>query len=613
MKTQNQFKLILAFLYVISFPFHSFSQGIEITSGGGISITGAATIVVENGNFVNNGTYTKGSEVFTMSGNSEKTMSGISSTSMHNLSITNSGGVITKLGQLTANALSISSGSKFTIDTVKAVTVTTNISNSAGVDGILIKSSSDRANGSLIFNNAAESSVPATVEMYCKASRATNYKWQFFGIPVQSLSASPTFDGGYVRKYNEAGIGTGFTSDKHWIQLVAGNTLTPFTGYEATQTAAKTFYFQGNLVNSDYSSGQLAFTTTFGEPPVTDSRLYSGQHLIGNPYTAAIDIKQLVFGDGTEKSVYLYNTGSFAEWSSSFGISTPGNNPGQHTVATQETAGQGGIPGQIPSMQAFLVKAMSNTSTATISIPYSSVVVKNTDLQRAPTLNKSVSPEKIYTRIEVQGSRYGDRMWIFSDPTCTRNFDNGWDGYKFLGSLSVPQIFSIESDGYYQINGVDNIDNSIIGFQKGEDSNYKLVFSHENDESNYSKLYLIDLQEGTTTDITQSGTEYPFISTSSDPVNRFKIVTSLGVATRNNKSIANNNLTISNFNQTFTVKNSTNLSGNLFIYDMSGRLVQKHELTSYGETKFETNLPVGLYNVQATTKNEIEKITVLLR
>jgi hypothetical protein len=46
---------------------------------------------------------------------------------------------------------------------------------------------------------------------------------------------------------------------------------------------------------------------------------------------------------------------------------------------------------------------------------------------------------------------------------------------------------------------------------------------------------------------------------------------------------------------------------------MSGRLVQKYELTSNGEIKFETNLPVGLYNVQATTKNEIEKITVLLR
>jgi hypothetical protein len=606
MKTQNQFKLILAFLYVVSFPFHSFSQGIEITSGGGISITGAATIVVENGNLVNNGTYTKGSEVFTMSGNSEKTISGSSSTSMHNLSITNSGGVITKLGQLTANALSISSGSKFTIDTVKAVTVTTNITNSAGVDGILIKSSSNRANGSLIFHNAAESPVPATVEMYCKASRATNYKWQFFGIPVQTLSASPTFDGGYVRKYNEAGIGTGYTSDKHWIQLVAGNTLTPFTGYEATQTAAKTFYFQGDLVNSTYNSGQLAYTT--GNPLI-----YTGQHLIGNPYTAAIDIKQLVFGNRTEASVYLYNTGSLAEWTSNSGISTPGNSPGQYTVATYNTAGVDGIPGQIPSMQAFLIKAMKDTVTATISIPYSSVVVKNADLQRAPTMNKSASPEKIYTKIEVQGSRYGDRLWIFSDPTCTRNFDNGWDGYKFLGSLSVPQIFSIESDGYYQINGVDNIDNSIIGFQKGEDSNYKLVFSHENDESNYSKLYLIDLQEGTTTDITQSGTEYPFISTSSDPVNRFKIVTSLGVTTGNNKSIDNNKLTISNLNQTFTVKNSTNLSGNLFIYDMSGRLVQKYELTSNGEIKFETNLPVGLYNVQATTKNEIEKITVLLR
>jgi hypothetical protein len=32
----------------------------------------------------------------------------------------------------------------------------------------------------------------------------STYKWQFFGIPVRTMTtASPTFDGAYVRELNE--------------------------------------------------------------------------------------------------------------------------------------------------------------------------------------------------------------------------------------------------------------------------------------------------------------------------------------------------------------------------------------------------------------------------
>ena len=55
------------------------------------------------------------------------------------------------------------------------------------------------------------------------------------------------------------------------------------------------------------------------------------------------------------------------------------------------------------------------------------------------------------TRIDVQGTRFSDQMWLFSVASCTYGFDNGWDGFKMFGTTLAPQIFAWEPDGYYQV------------------------------------------------------------------------------------------------------------------------------------------------------------------
>jgi hypothetical protein len=584
----------------------------DINIGSGTTFNTANFNHVLSKNLVNNGTISATSSgTFTFNGTDSQIISGIGTTNFYNLSIDNSnpGGVLLT-NSVSANSLNILSQRLLTIDTLACMNVAGSITNSAGVSGLVLKSSANAANGSLIFHNSQEAGqeVPATIEMYSKASRpTTTYKWQFFGIPLRTTSVSPTFDGAFVRKFNEAGTGSGFTADKHWIQLQAGATLTSFTGYEVTQVTPKTYYFQGNLENSDFATQRLNYTS---------GAQYPGQHLIGNPYTAAIDIREIVFGSQTEASVYLYNCGSKADWLNYSSAASPTEtNPGQYTVATTQTAGTDIIPRQVPSMQAFLVKAMSNSADATIRIPYSSVSMKNTDKQRSPNVNKISASEKIYTRIDVVGSRYADHLWIFSDPTCTRNFDNGWDGRKLFGSALTPQLFSMEADGDYQINGVDNINNSELGFIKGEDTNYTLKFTHENSVSNYSRLYLIDFQDGSTTDITQSGTEYSFLAGSdSDPVKRFKIVTSLGVATENENLISDNvQMKIYSLQHSIHVQNSSNEIGNLYLYDPTGRFIEKIAFSANGLTTMPMSMPEGLYIAKAVTKTYQMVTNLLLR
>jgi len=519
-------------------------------------------------------------------------------TSASNVIIANTSNKPVISSSATCNALTINSGSTLTIQAGSSLTVSGSITNNGGASGLVIQANATTANGTLIFNNAVGSPVQATVEMYSKASwnlaaaAGSKYNWQFFGVPVQSTIASPTLDGSVVRRADESGT----SNAARWIQLAASTTLTSFTGYEIVQANPMKYTFTGQLEN-----GNLSRTLTY-----TSGATYPGQHVIANPYTAAININQLIFGSQTEASVYLYNTGSLNNWSTYTG-STVGANPGQYTASTLATAGNGGIPGQIPSMQAFVIKAMSNSASATLNIPYASVTTANIDKQRAPQADT-----KTYSIIDVKGSRFADRMWIFTDPSCTRTFDNGWDGRKMLGSPLTPQLCAMESDGEYQIDAVADINNTELGFMPGEDTDYTLAFKHNNIGGTYSGLYLIDLLTNQTVDITASGSEYAFSAEPSATLQkRFKIIT---VSAVNTEAINPNTemIKVFSFNKTIVAHNSSSQKGNLMVYDVAGRFIQSIPYSAKNITSTATTLRPGTYIVKAMANNKTITVSNIL-
>ncbi len=269
------------------------------------------------------------------------------------------------------------------------------LTNNAGTSGLIVKSSSTQPNGTLIYPNSESNPVSGTVEMYSKAywnlqnEVNSRYSWQFFGIPVKTLSYSSSFKNCYVREWDE----TVSVYENLWVRrndgssltLGTGSTLTSLKGYELVQQSPKTYTFAGQLENREFTRSL----------PYTFDAVYPGQHIFANPYTAAIDIKKLEFGNNTEAAVYFYNSGTYNDWLMSGGEISPGNGPGQYTVSTPETIGELEVPDQIPSMQAFLVKAMG--ATGSITIPYSSVV-SNSSQQRVKS--SQVTSDKVVTRID---------------------------------------------------------------------------------------------------------------------------------------------------------------------------------------------------------------------
>ncbi len=524
----------------------------------------------------------------------------------HNLIINNTAGVTLNTDFAVDNVLTINPGKKMTIPTEKYMYVDKTFTNNAGISGLLIKASVDGsvANGSLVFNNVRNNPVSATVEMYDKASGpagntlASKFKWQYFGIPFRSLTHGGIFNrgdgnGSYVRRWNH--------SDSKWYLQKGDSILTSFTGYEIAQPNPKVITFTGVLENGN-------FTKTLDYNGVGTNK---GQYLFANPYTAAIDITKLEFTDGVEKSVYLFNTGSTADWTANGGVLTPGNNPGQYVVAPKQTAGTGGIPSQIPSMQGFLVndiEDLDRDSVHIFSIPYSAVVTKNTAPLRTRSNDNVAKSDKVYSIIDVKGSRFGDRMWLFTDSTCNHDFNNGWDGRKVFGTVLTPQLYAVESDGDYQINAVNDINNTDLAFQAGEDTKYKLTFSHTNTETHYAAIYLVDMLENVTTDITLSGSEYAFEAASTEkPVKRFKIITVSATATSTSLT------KVFSADKTIFVQNFSHVIGDLYLYDIAGRFIQKSPFGGSGLTAIPVNLPVGPYVVKAVTKLDVTTSSLIIK
>jgi len=525
--------------------------------------------------------------------------------SVYNLTINNSSGVTSNSTFVgIKHNLTSQPSSRFTIPAAKEVVVDGTVYNNAGVSGLLIKASSTAPNGTFIFRNQSNPDVNATVEFYTKSSwdltqaAGSKYRWQFFGVPVKSVTATPLFTGAYVRKYLESGTDI----YNHWSMLSNNSPVDATTGYEICQQFATTYSIQGTLVNNDISK-------TLG---YTAGALYQGQNLYANPYTAGIDVSKINFGTNTEATVYIYNTGTFNEWLSNNGETVRDSlttTPGQYTAIPKNLAGIGGIQKEIPSMQGFLVKGSS--ATATISIPYNAVVTQNIKPLRISPYHTAPTSTNYYTIVNVYGKQFSDKMWLFVNASCTNGFDNGWDGYKFQGTSRAPQIFAMEGDDYLQINAKDSLNNSYIGFLAGEDTQYTMSFEHGNMNQLYDKIYLTDLDENKTVDISESGSEYSFTAYNTNyEEKRFLITTSL--KTNNGTDVSTGLVNIHCNNDQIKLTNNSTDKAMAYLYDMSGKCIDRKQLYPEENVVFNNNIPRNIYLVKVVFNNNKNVFTKLL-
>ena len=160
---------------------------------------------------------------------------------------------------------------------------------------------------------------------------------------------------------------------------------------------------------------------------------------------------------------------------------------------------------------------------------------------------------------------------------------------------------------------MNDINNTELGFIAGVDSVYTLKLSLSNMDALYPEIYLVDLKNDSIIRITTEETEYVFESKSTDTVvKRFKIRTSLFTSLPTVNSTINTSKIFS-ADKKIIVNNVNGESGNLLLYNSSGKNIQNIQIEANTSKTIETKLTTGVYIAKLKTKTEELTERIIIR
>ena len=380
-------------------------------------------------------------------------------------------------------------------------------------EDLLIKADATH-NGAFVYGNK-ESDVRATVEYYSKAYGANTNSpvWQYMGIPFQANQTA-------INMYYRAWMcrWTSSTTDGLgglWQWVENNDVLIPFEGYCITQESAKKYTFAGKL--------NAPVTTVIG----LDNCDADGFAFAANSWTAPIKIQEMEDDDfvNAEKSIYIYHTGSYAEWGTN---GTPVNAhdgsvatlPGQYAVIPIHSSPYlAGADSVIPSMQGFFVK--TTDAEAELKLVYNRTVYDATYFKTSTQPMRS--PRKAQTdpdvmRLMVVGEASGgDQVHVLSRGDFSDDYADGWDGRKLDGDEVAPKLAVVKQAGEMAVAAINDFEGRYLSFRAGEDIHYTFSFDYAGEE-----LYLYDIETEQAT-LIRTGNTYSFNAANKMPVNRFLI------------------------------------------------------------------------------------------
>ena len=534
----------------------------------------------------------------------------------------------------------------------------------ADADKIVVKADDTNPNGSLILaGQPCDKPVYATVEMYSKAGReatamtwtdnipssptkdslfSVHYRWQYIGIPVEGEYAN-AFYGSYLRKYDET-----YNDPNHyygkWRKLGANETwqpLVPFAGYEVTSRTPKVYVFKGRLLHcpqeltlTRQAAEVSAVPSSFTDP--RERRWELGHNVFGNSYTSALMIGQgKLFVDlegryplgqePIESTVYVYNTGSIADWA---GGTTIGSGAGQY-VAVPVFSATALSEQYISSMQGFMLKFKEDTLRINgVGSPVKFRIGLNKEEaylsniypfggnqrpQRAPQADPS---DKIhgYLKVGLTSRRSVSSVHLIEAEGTTDEFDNGWDGMQLnTGRSSSATLFVPSEYGDLQVSTSDNIVGDRFGIVNNGDTTYRLtVIRHRLD--NHGELYLYDVATNRYTLLDADTTVYDFTSEGSGNVDKRFVITDRRNADDPNTAVdeAAEDMSLYGYvdgRHTLVVNNHTAEAGTLTLLDVSGKVVYTSPF-GVGFSRHDlSHLPAGVYiaRLEASTRRATVK------
>lgn len=449
--TMSKIKLLGMALPVllVLVPLVAHAQGIEIATGGNVTVTDAATIDISNGGLVNNGIYTKGTETVTISGTTAGSISGTSTTSLNNL-------IINPGAKLNLNASTTLNVANFTIK-------------------------SDVNGTGTFIDNGTSSFTNTNVEQYMIGSGGAtpNGRGYYISSPVASaLSSVLTASGGNgLYSHIESASGQGYseiTSD-----AVA---LNPMQGYVVRLGSSVAYTFTGGALNKGtYSISGMTKTAEAGTR--------SGFHLIGNPYPSFLNWNTAIDAgtkDGLTTNIsptiyYRTVNGSNVHVFDTY-------NATNHTGTN--TNGLGLVTRYIAPLQAVWVRVDGvDGSTGTLAFNnsmrehVSGATLRNIEVADLQSVRLRVS----------NGSNEDEAILLYSEKALDEL--DAWDSPKMSNNnTSIPEIYTYAGNEKVVINGLTEkaLEKALVlGFKTGKAGTFSIKLS-ENKLADGSCIVLKD-------------------------------------------------------------------------------------------------------------------------
>ncbi|MHC1774642.1 MAG: T9SS type A sorting domain-containing protein [Lentimicrobium sp.] len=409
--------------------------------------------------------------------------------------------------------------------------------------------------GSLIGQHYLCVLNPAVVER-----TILNSNFHLISSPVDAITFGEVFlpiywDEVWARKYDEP--------SGDWMNQNILDNLHVGLGYSVQMTTApQTATFTGMLNGSDITR------TLSNMNPGTDLNRI-GWNLLGNPFPSAIDWDVFSTGDyDGQVAVWDEVYGNYRKWNG-----TTGDLPG----------------GIIPAQQGFFVK--TSIDGAALTIPLGAQLHNPMNLYKDAVANA--------LELRANGNNYGDATFVHFNSNATADFDSQYDAFKLEGLATAPQLYNMAAGYKLSINELPFEGNEVVnlGFKCGVAGTYSLNASGLESFSSSTPILLEDLKLNVIQDL-RLNPVYSFNYATNDSEARFKLhfKAATGIA-----DPANSGIFVYSYEHTVVINNTTNLNGEIRIFDMTGRELKDAGMSAASETRLPLQVAVGTYIVKVTT------------
>lgn len=455
--------------------------------------------------------------------------------------------------------LSIQPNSSLTIGSNGTLTVTEQITNKNGVEGLIIISD-ENGTGSLIHYS---SGIEATFQRYVPGMKET---WHSLSSPMVNHSIEPAFTppGNYPD-------GTGYDfycwhePDTSWIWY--GHE----TVWNATHGSLNFIPGRGYLISYEAENPTKEFKGTLNSGSVTVPLTRSpgtadqfGYNLVGNPYPSSIDWKST---SGWDRDMLVETSGGYNIWI----WNHEEQNYGVYNSAVGDS-GTLGVSRYIAPTQGFFVKADHNGN---LKVNNNARVHEGSGNWMR---NSKSNTQLISLKVESGNNKGSDQILVdFGYET------EGGAEKKFSLVRTAPSLYIPSSNRFYTLRMLSNIDDNPVipvSFRAGTNGFHSIKASFE--KSSFDYLYLEDKHTNFVHDLLINPT-YHFQANMNDDPNRFVVRFKEGVFANPHDNLPANIYSANKTIYTDLTLLSRDQTYQLNIFDLSGRLLYQQQLS--GGTK----------------------------